>query len=206
MVWFWVALAVFGLMAAGLGVRRGMIRRPQLGQALVISRAGQPPRVAFDRALVRPLVDHAETVDLTTRAVSVERARGASPVTADGLRVDIRAEIAVQVGRKSEDVLRVVQSVGCERANDPSVISERFAARFERAVEEATKAVEFDHAVSRLDALEEDIARRLGDDLDGYVVVDVKLTRFELTPAEALETDNLADARALARLRARDGR
>lgn len=195
-----VVCGVAGACLAGAGVVLGCYRRVGSGEALVIERGRRPTRVSFGNALVWPLLQRAEVLDLSVRKVVVER-RGRQGLSCmDGIRVDLRATFLVKVGRREEDVLRVAREVGCARANRPEELQALLEERFACALAHAVSTFNFDELVADRSLFIDHVAMEVGGDLLGLQLERMSLGRLEQTPLDQLDPTNVMDAQGIQKL------
>ena len=196
-------LVLFGVTGACLacaGVLRLCYRRVGAGEALVIERGTRPTRVSLGNALVLPVLQRAEVLDLSVRKVVVER-RGKQGLSCmDGIRVDVRATFLVKVGRREEDVLRVAREVGCARANRPEELQALLEERFVCSLANAVSTFNFDELLADRGLFIDHVVMEAGSDLLGFQLERMSLGRLEQTPLDQLDPTNVMDARGIQKL------
>jgi uncharacterized membrane protein YqiK len=193
------------MMVVVLLLVKGWYRSVPPGRALVISR-GRDPVVSFTGALVLPIVQRADEIDLSVQRISISRRGREGVVCADNVRVDVTATFFLRVNKTSEDVLRVAQTVGCQRATDRQALDDLFAAKFSEAIKIVGKQLEFEQLFARRDAFRDTVIEVIGKDLAGYVLDDVAIDHIEQTPIECLDPDNILDAQGIRKIRERTAR
>lgn len=197
-------LAVIGALA--LLARN--VTRVTPGTALVVYGLGnRGTRVLLDgAALVVPIVQKAEVIDLSVKLVEVER-RGREGLSCqDGVRADVKARFLVRINPTAEDVLQVAQAVGCARAADPATLEELFSARFSEALKAVASKLDFEHLHAERDQFRDAVLRFIGLDLNGYRLDDLVVDHVEQTPLELLDPSNILDARGIEKIKARTRR
>ena len=102
---------------------------------------------------------------------------------------------------KYEDILKVAQTVGCERAADPEKLRELFEGRFSEALKTAAKGMEFQTLHDERLAFLEKIIVAIGEDLYGYALEDVAINYLEQTPLEHLDPNNVLDAQGIKKIK-----
>ena len=145
------------------------IRKIPLGKAGV--RVGLGGYVISDTWLFCiPLVTRFELMDISIQKLEIERKRQDGLLCQDNIRVDIVVAFYLKVNypkmdfqagvdpdslegqdmakmsrsqAKYEDILKVAQTVGCERTADPEKLRELFEGRFSEALKTVTKGMEF---------------------------------------------------------------
>ena len=75
-------------------------------------------KVHFSRALVLPVLQRAEEMDVTAKRLTIVRKGREGLICKDNIRADLEATFLVSVGRTEEEILHVARSVGCARASD----------------------------------------------------------------------------------------
>jgi uncharacterized membrane protein YqiK len=63
----------------------------------------------------------------------------------------------VRVNKTKEDVLRVAQAIGCQRASHQKTLEELFAAKFSEALKTVGKRLEFEQLYSQRDDFKDQI-------------------------------------------------
>lgn len=201
-----ILLAIAGVAAACAacgGVLLKSYRRVGPGEALVIERGRGSVRVSFGSALVLPMVERAEVLDLSVRKVVVER-RGRQGLSCqDGIRVDVRATLLVKVEPVEEGVLRVAREVGCARANKPEEVQALLEERFARALESSASTFNFDELLADRSLFIDHVMMEVGSELLGFKLERMSLGRLEQTPLDQLDPTNVQDARGILKLTGR---
>ncbi|WNG41219.1 hypothetical protein F0U61_51660 [Archangium violaceum] len=197
-----ILLAITGV-AATCGVLLKSYRRVGPGAALVIARGGGRARVRFGSAVVLPVVERAEELDLSVRKVVVER-RGRQGLSCqDGIRVDVRATLLVKVEREEEGVLRVAREVGCARANKPEAVQALLEERLASALADSASTFNFDELLADRSLFIDHVMMELGSELLGFKLERLSLGRLEQTPLDQLDPTNVQDARGILKLTGR---
>jgi hypothetical protein len=194
------------LVALLVAVKRCWHAVPQ-GQALIVSRLQHSePRVTFSGALVMPVIQSAERIDLAVRRLELSRRGKDGVICRDGIRADIKVTFHVRVNSTVEDILAVARTVGCARAADAAMLEELFSAKFAEAIKTVVAQFEFEELFGRRDELKDRIIAVIGRDLNGYVLDDAAIDYLEQTPLEVLDPNNVLDARGIKKiLAASDG-
>jgi uncharacterized membrane protein YqiK len=169
------------------------------GQALIVSRMQGRPRVTFSGALVMPIVQRAERMDLSVRRIEIDRRGKEGVICRDGIRADVKITFYLRVNPITEDILAVARSVGCARAADPSTLTELFTARFAEAIKTVCAQLDFEELIGRMD-VKDQILSTIGRDLQGYVLDDAAIDYLEQTPLEMLDPNNVLDARGIKKI------
>jgi regulator of protease activity HflC (stomatin/prohibitin superfamily) len=197
-----VVIAVAALILLGVALVLARSWRPvKHGQALIINKLGGEPRVTFRGALVLPIVQRAELLDVSTRQIVIARRGKAGVICADNIRADVEVTFHVRVNHTTDDVLRVAQSVGCERASQPGTLEELFGAKFSEALKTVAKQLEFEELFTQRDVFKDRVIEVIGRDLGGYVLDDAVIDHLEQTPLEYLDPDNVLDAQGIQKIK-----
>lgn len=171
------------------------------GQALIINRSNGPARVTFANALVLPLVQRGELIDLGVKKVVIVR-RGKDGLSCrDGMRADLEATFHVQVNRNVEDILLVAQSLGSARAGDQETLAALFTARFSEALKIVARNFDFEDLHSKREAFRDKVLEVIGMDLNGYVIDNLAIDSLHQTPLEQLDPNNILDAQGIKKIR-----
>lgn len=168
------------MIAVLLVVIRLYYRKLKPGQALVISSSsGRQQRVSFSGALVLPIIQRADLIDVTTRIVAVELDGDQAPVTSDGVRVGIKVSFYIGVNHTAEDVLRVAVHFGCEQASDPEALAAFFWPKCVDALRQVVRQVDLEHLQQRPDVVRDQVVNVIGQDLNGFCLADVAIVRVD---------------------------
>jgi uncharacterized membrane protein YqiK len=185
-----IAFLLFGLLAL---VAR-FYRQVDQGRALVINTMRAEPVVAFTGAVVYPIINRAETMDLSVKTIDIDRRGKEGLICNDNIRADINVTFFVRVNKTVDDVLKVAQSIGCQRASDAKALEELFTAKFAEALKTVGKHFNFDELYTKRDDFKDKIIEVIGKDLNGFILDDAAIDYLEQTPLEHLDKDNIMDA------------
>lgn len=185
-----VAFVLIGLLA----LLARFYRQVDQGRALVINTMRSEPVVAFTGAIVYPIINRAETMDLSVKTVEIDRRGKEGLICNDNIRADINVTFFVRVNKTVDDVLKVAQSVGCNRASDQAALSELFTAKFAEALKTVGKHFNFEDLYQKRDEFKDKIIEVIGKDLNGFILDDAAIDYLEQTPIEHLDKDNIMDA------------
>jgi len=185
-----IVLLLFGVLA----LLSRFYRQVDQGRALVVNTMRSEPVVAFTGAIVYPVINRAEVMDLSVKTIDIDRRGKEGLICNDNIRADINVTFFVRVNKTVDDVLKVAQSVGCQRASDPEALSELFSAKFAEALKTVGKHFNFEELYTKRDAFKDKIIEVIGKDLNGFILDDAAIDYLEQTPLEALDKDNIMDA------------
>ena len=169
-------------------------RQVHQGQAMIVNKMGSEPKVTFTGAIVLPIVNKAEVMDLSVKTIEVMRRGKEGLICADNIRADIKVTFFVSINKTVDDVLRVAQTIGCVRASQQSTLEELFAAKFSEALKTVGKNMEFEQLYTMRQDFKDRIKEVIGKDLNGYVLDDCAIDFLEQTPIELLDPNNVLDA------------
>jgi uncharacterized membrane protein YqiK len=183
-------IIVFGTLA----LLSRFYRQVEQGRALIINTVSKEPTVAFTGAMVLPVINRAETMDLSVKTVDIDRRGKEGLICNDNIRADINVTFFVRVNKTREDVLKVAQSIGCARASDPKTLEELFTAKFAEALKTVGKHFNFEQLYTKREEFKDKIIEVIGKDLNGFILDDAAIDYLEQTPLDALDKDNIMDA------------
>ncbi|HWU88384.1 MAG TPA: hypothetical protein VN253_13955 [Kofleriaceae bacterium] len=169
-------------------------RQVDQGRAMIVNKMGTEPKVTFTGAIVLPIVNKAEVMDLSVKTIEISRRGKEGLICADNIRADIKVTFFVRVNKTVDDVLRVAQSIGCIRASQQSTLEELFSAKFSEALKTVGKKMEFEQLYTQRDIFKDQIIQVIGKDLNGYVLDDAAIDFLEQTPIEVLDPNNVLDS------------
>lgn len=193
-----VGAVVIGVFLVGVVVTRFYRKVPQ-SQALIISRA-RTIEVTFTGALVKPVVDRAEMMDIGVKVIEIEKSGNDGLICNDNIRADIRVSFYVRVNNTSEDVRKVAQLVGCANASSQEKLEELFSAKFAESLKTAGKQMEFVQLYEQREQFRTNVIGVIGEDLNGYVLDDVAIEYLEQTPMNQLDPYNVLDSEGIRKI------
>ena len=191
-----VALAVFGTLI----IVARFYRQVEQGKALIINTMKTEPIVTFTGKVVYPIINKAETMDISVKTVEIDRRGKEGLICKDNIRADIKVTFFVRVNKTQEDVLKVAQAIGCARASDPKTLEELFTAKFSEALKTVGKRLNFEDLYKERQKFKDDIIDVIGKDLNGFVLDDAAIDYLEQTPLESLDKDNIMDAEGIKKI------
>ena len=199
-----LVIAIVGgvlLIGGGLAVLiASFYRKVDQGRALIVNKMTAEPVVTFTGSVVYPIIHRAEEMDISVKTIEVARRGPDGLICKDNLRADIQVTFFVRVNKTSEDVLKVAQSVGCNRASQVEVIRELFGAKFSEALKTVGKSLDFVELYEKRAQFRDEIIAVIGQDLNGYVLEDAAIDYLEQTPLEHLDKDNILDAQGIRKI------
>jgi uncharacterized membrane protein YqiK len=190
-----VLIGVGGILVLGVLVLVARTwRQVDQGSAMIVNKMGKEPKVTFTGAIVLPIVNRMEIMDLSVKTIHVARRGKDGLICMDNIRADINVTFFVRVNKTADDVLRVAQQIGCIRASQQSTLEELFAAKFSEALKTVGKQMEFEQLYTQRNVFKDRIIEVIGTDLHGYVLNDTAIDYLEQTPIEVLDPSNVLDA------------
>lgn len=191
-----VALVLVGLYV----ILAKFYRQVDQGTALIVNRRAGEPEVTFTGATVYPIINRAETMDISVKTIEIDRRAKEGLICKDNIRADIKVMFFVRVNKDHNDVLKVAQAIGCTRASDPRVIAELFNAKFSEALKTVGKALNFEDLYTKRQQFKDEIIAVIGTDLNGFKLDDCAIDYLEQTPIETLDKDNIMDAEGIRKI------
>ncbi|MBK9395091.1 MAG: hypothetical protein IPN40_14855 [Uliginosibacterium sp.] len=170
------------------------------GYAMIINTLRSEPDVTFTGGMVYPIIHKAEMMDISLKAIEIDRSGNQGLICKDNIRADIKVMFFVHVNKTTEDVLKVAQRVGCERASHIETLESLFAAKFSEALKTVGKSLDFVELYQSRDRFRDEIIRQIGEDLSGYALEDVAIDYLEQTPLSRLDTNNILDAQGIKKI------
>jgi uncharacterized membrane protein YqiK len=134
----------FVLLMGLLALVARFYRQVEQGKALIVNTVSKEPVVAFTGAIVYPIINRAEVMDLSVKTIDIDRRGKEGLICNDNIRADINVTFFVRVNKTRDDVLKVAQSLGCARASDPKALEELFTAKFAEALKTVGKHFNFE--------------------------------------------------------------
>ena len=189
------AIFAFGILAMIISWYKKV---PQ-GKALVTTGI-RGARVAFEKGLfVWPVVEMVEQMDLSVRTIEISRMKEDGLICRDNIRADIKVVFFVRINKNAEDIRRVAQSIGCERASNVDTMRELFEAKFSEAIKTVGKRFDFVELYDNRDKFNTEIQDAITE-LNGYKLDDCAIDYLEQTDLEFLKMDNILDAEGIKKI------
>ena len=196
----WTAFALILLAIVGIIIITLMFyRKVEKGTALVVT--GIPKtKVIFNGGTVIPVLNRAELMDISVKRIELDRTGKNGLICKDNMRADIKVAFFVRVNNIEEDVLRVAESIGCDRASSESEIRALFDAKFSEALKTVGKKFDFIQLYEERDTFRDEMLKVIGTDLNGFVLDDAAIDYLEQTPLESLDPDNILDSEGIKKI------
>lgn len=170
-------------------------------QSKVIIRNGVGGQVvSFGGIFVVPILHRHEIMDISVKRVEIAREGKDGLICKDNLRADIRVAFFVRVNQTSEDVLKVAQSLGCEKASDRETLMTFFDAKFSEALKTVGKKFEFVELYTNREKFKLEILQIIGTELNGYILDDAAIDYLEQTDINLLNAENILDAEGIKKI------
>jgi len=192
-------IAIIVIVVLALFVIINCWKRVEQGQALIVNGPAKT-RVCFRGGVVYPIVHKHEYMDISLKRIEIDRTGNNGLICKDNMRADIKVAFFVRVNNESEDVLRVAQSIGCERASSPKEIENLFDAKFSEALKTVGKRFDFTELYEERDTFRDEILKVIGTDLNGFVLDDCAIDHLEQTSLDALDPNNILDAEGIKKI------
>ena len=194
-----VIIVAILILAGGFFTVLTCFRKVDQGQALVRNGVGGT-KVSFNGMVVFPVIHRVETMDISVKRVEIDRQGKNGLICMDNMRADIKVAFFVRVNKTPEDVLKVAQAIGCERASSPTSVIELFDAKFSEGLKTVGRQFQFVELYNSREKLKEGILKVVGTDLNGFVLDDVAIDYLEQTPLALLNPDNILDSEGIKKI------
>ena len=175
-------------------------RKVDQGTALIINKTREDPEVTFSGGVVWPVFHRAEIMDISVKVIEIHRAGSEGLICRDNIRADIKVMFFLRVAKTHDDVLRVAQAIGCQRASDQHTLEMLFSAKFSEALKTVGKKLDFEMLYEERDHFKDQIIDCIGKDLNGYVLDDAAIDYLEQTDLAQMDSDNILDARGIEKI------
>ncbi|GES33615.1 flotillin family protein [Streptomyces angustmyceticus] len=176
-----------------------LFRKVEQGKALIVSKMRKVD-VTFTGQVVLPVLHKAEVMDISVKAIEITRTGRDGLICRDNIRADIRISFFVRVNKTVEDVIKVAQAVGTQRASDQTTMQELFHAKFSEALKTVGKQLDFTDLYTKREELRYRIIEVIGVDLNGYHLEDAAIDHLEQTPLSQLDPHNVLDAQGIRKI------
>lgn len=200
-IWILLAVVLIALVFVVLGglVYSSLYKKVPQGKALVVSTA-RNVEVTFTGRLVIPVIHKAEMMDISVKTIEIDRRGYEGLICEDNIRADIKVNFFVRVNKAEEDVIKVAQAIGCERASQVETLEELFTAKFSEALKTVGKQMEFISLYTERASFRDRIIEVIGTDLNGYSLEDVAIDFLEQTPLSQLDANNILDSQGIRKI------
>ncbi|MFQ3250419.1 MAG: putative membrane protein YqiK [Glaciecola sp.] len=198
---FWVSLsvAVVVICLAIVFMLARLYKKVEQGRAMIINTM-RDTKVTFTGGVVLPVFHKLEVMDISLKTIEVDRSGTDGLICRDNIRADIKVAFFVKVNKNRDDVLKVAQAIGCERASNIATLEDLFSAKFSEALKTVGKSLEFEDLYAKRDNFRDMIIDNIGTDLNGYVLEDVAIDYLEQTPIEKLDPNNILDSQGIRKI------
>lgn len=191
--------AVVIIMMGILALFAKFFRKVDQGKVIVRNGVGGPT-VCFGGMFVLPILHKCEIMDISVKRVEINREGKDGLICKDNLRADIRVAFFVRVNQTREDVLKVAQLLGCQKASDPTTLMEFFDAKFSEALKTVGKKFDFVQLYTERETFKNEILQIIGTDLNGYVLDDAAIDYLEQTDIRLLNSTNILDSEGIKKI------
>jgi flotillin len=189
-------LFVFGFLIA---IARWYKKVPQ-GKALIAT-GFRGTRVAFENGLlVIPVLEMYEQMDLSVKTIEIVRMKEDGLICKDNIRADIKVVFFVRINKDAEDIKKVAQAIGCQRASDLGTLRELFEAKFSEAIKTVGKRFDFVELYDNREKFNSEIQNTIGEYLNGYKLDDCSIDYLEQTDLNYLKETNILDAEGIKKI------
>jgi uncharacterized membrane protein YqiK len=193
-----IAVGVVVLVLAMITLSR-LFKKCEQGKALIVSKMRKVD-VTFTGTVVLPVLHRCETMDISVKTIEIRRAGNEGLICRDNIRADIRITFFVRVNKTVEDVIKVAQAIGTERASHEATLQELFNAKFSEALKTVGKQLDFVDLYTHRDEFRDRIVQVIGTDLNGYSLEDAAIDYLEQTPLKQLDPANILDAQGIRKI------
>lgn len=195
-----IGVAVVALVALGfIYLLLTCYRKVEKGRALVRT-GGTRTKVILNGGFVVPIIHRAELIDISVKRIEIDRTGKNGLICQDNIRADIKVVFFVRINNVEADIIKVADSIGCQRASSEPEIRNLFDAKFSEALKTVGKRFLFIQLYEDRDKFREAILKVIGTDLNGYVLEDAAIDYLEQTPVEMLDPDNILDAEGIKKI------
>ncbi|MCY0955242.1 flotillin family protein, partial [Streptomyces sp. H27-S2] len=139
-------------------------------------------------------------MDISVKTIEISRTGRDGLICKDNIRADIRISFFVRVNKTVEDVIKVAQAIGTQRASDKETLQELFNAKFSEALKTVGKQLDFTDLYTMRNELRDRIIHVIGTDLNGYSLEDAAIDYLEQTPLSQLDAGNILDAQGIRKI------
>ena len=189
------------------------LKRIGSGQAII--KTGlfiKESKVRFGSAVIFPLIEKGELMDLTEKRFEVVREKVDSPPCKDGIRIDILAEVAVRVNKDDHNDIRIVaDSLGTEVIKDEASIAKIFRPIIIDAIDSAAASMNYEDIISKIDfkgkifenlySISNNKSNGTLPIIKGFVIENISFVHLNQIPIDNLDPDDTSDAKGRRKIR-----
>ncbi|MCX4028008.1 hypothetical protein H0A36_20320 [Endozoicomonas sp. SM1973] len=197
-----ILLVLIAFIATVVAINKFYVKVEQ-GVAMIVNTMRQEPEVTFTGRFVWPVVHKKEFMDISLKTIEISRKGTDGLICKDNIRADIVVAFFVRVNKNANDVLKVAERIGCNRASDQTTLEEMFSAKFSEALKTVGKQMDFEDLYRERAQFREQIIEQLSppdNDLGGYDLSDVAIDYIEQTPITQLDDHNILDAQGIRKI------
>jgi len=194
-----LAIGTVALIGFALFVILTLYRKVEKGTALIRTGVGGT-KVIFNGGVVVPIMHRADLMDISLKRVELDRSGKNGLICKDNIRADIKVAFFVRVNNAEEDVLRVAESIGCDRASSEAEIRALFDAKFSEALKTVGKRFDFTSLYEDRDTFRDEILKVIGTDLNGFILDDAAIDHLEQTSIDLMDPQNILDAEGIKKI------
>jgi uncharacterized membrane protein YqiK len=169
------------------------------GKAIVRTGVGGI-KVSFNGIPVVPVLHRMEWMDISIKKVEISRTGKDGLICKDNMRADIKVVFFVRVNPMPEDVGKVAQTIGVERASHEDTLNQLFEAKFSEALKTVGKRFDFVDLYDARERFRQEILNAIGPNLNGYHLDDAAIDYLEQTPMQFLQDTNILDAEGIKKI------
>ena len=194
--------ALIALIAIGLVVTR-LYRRASKERAFVRTGLGGQKVVVNGGCMVFPVLHEIIGVNMNTLRLEVTRRERDALITADRMRVDVKAEFYVRVRPTEESIAAAAQTLG-RKTMAPTELKELVEGKFVDGLRAAAAEMGMENLHEQRGEFVRAVQNAVTEDLlkNGLELESVSLTGLDQTRKEFFDTDNAFDAAGLTKLTA----
>lgn len=156
--------------------------------------------VKFNAAIVVPVLHRMEWMDISIKKVEISRTGKDGLICKDNMRADIKVVFFVRVNPVAEDVSKVAQTIGVERASHEDTLNTLFEAKFSEALKTVGKRFDFVDLYDARERFRQEILNAIGTNLNGYHLDDAAIDYLEQTPVQFLQDNNILDSEGIKKI------
>ncbi|HEX2900711.1 MAG TPA: flotillin family protein [Bacteroidia bacterium] len=156
--------------------------------------------VKFNAAVVVPVLHRMEWMDISIKKVEISRTGKDGLICKDNMRADIKVVFFVRVNPLPDDVGKVAQTIGVERASHEDTLNSLFEAKFSEALKTVGKRFDFVDLYDAREKFRQEILNAIGQNLNGYHLDDAAIDYLEQTPIQFLQDTNILDSEGIKKI------
>lgn len=146
-----------------------------------------------------PIVHHVDKINISEHRLFLDLSGKSSIICKDNIRANIQLTFFIQVNPNTWDVLKVAQSIGCERAVQRETLEQLFLAKFSEAIKTTAKNMDYLTLFNHQKEFKTNLLYVIDENLNGYQLNRISIVDVRALAFEEYDPNNILDAQGMIR-------